>query len=58
MRVFLRFWEIVTRLAGEGDYARYCDHLRARHPGKEVPTEKEFYLSRIREKYMRVSRCC
>jgi uncharacterized short protein YbdD (DUF466 family) len=47
------------RLAtGEGDYIRYCSHLRAHHPDRVLPTEVEFYLSRLRDKYTRPSRCC
>jgi uncharacterized short protein YbdD (DUF466 family) len=58
MKRLLRLWKVLTWAAGEGDYARYCDYLRARHPGHKTPTEKEFYLSRLRERYSRPHRCC
>jgi hypothetical protein len=41
---------------GEGDYERYCEHMRTRHPGVRVPTQKEFYLSRLNERYSHPSR--
>lgn len=54
--------QIVTRftreVAGEAAYERYCRHLREHHPERAVPSEKEFYLARLKEKYSRPSRCC
>jgi uncharacterized short protein YbdD (DUF466 family) len=44
--------------AGERAYERYCAHVRAHHPERRVPSEKEFYLARLKEKYTRPSRCC
>jgi uncharacterized short protein YbdD (DUF466 family) len=58
MRKLLWWWKILERVMGEGDYTRYCEHLRARHPNQKAPTEKEFYLSRLNEKYSRPNRCC
>jgi len=55
LRSICRFFDAVV---GKGDYARYCEHLRARHPGVPLPSEKEFYLSRLKERYSRPSRCC
>ena len=43
---------------GEGDYARYCEHMRARHPGAPVASQREFHRLRMEEKYSRPSRCC
>ena len=51
-------WRLLRRLAGEGDYERYCAHLRTHHPEKRLPTAKEFYLQRINDRYARPSRCC
>jgi uncharacterized short protein YbdD (DUF466 family) len=53
-----RIWRGLKQLTGEGDYARYCEHLRSRHPEGKIPTEREFYLDRLNEKYTRPSRCC
>jgi uncharacterized short protein YbdD (DUF466 family) len=58
MRIVLRWWKILGQIMGEGDYARYCEHLRFRHPEVRIPTETEFYLARLEEKYSRLNRCC
>ena len=54
MRRIGRLWRWLRRLAGEDDYARYCAHLRARHPGKQLPTAKEFYLEQVNNRYARI----
>lgn len=33
-------------LMGDHDYAKYVAHLRAHHPDREVPSEKEFWRAR------------
>jgi uncharacterized short protein YbdD (DUF466 family) len=48
----------IREASGEAGYERYCRHLRVHHPGRRIPNEKEFYLSRLEEKYSRPSRCC
>ena len=58
MRALKVFWEMLAELAGENDYPRYCAHLRAHHPEKQLPSAREFYLMRLEEKYRRPSRCC
>jgi uncharacterized short protein YbdD (DUF466 family) len=58
MGVLRDIWVKIQDWAGENDYARYCEHLRRRHPGREVPSAKEFYLSRLQDRYSRPSRCC
>jgi len=58
MKILMRWWKALGQVMGEGDYARYCEHMRTRHPGVRVPTQKEFYLSRLNERYSRPSRCC
>jgi uncharacterized short protein YbdD (DUF466 family) len=58
MRLLRILWKILAQASGEGAYGRYCDHLRTHHPDLRVPTEREFYLSRLNEKYSRPSRCC
>jgi uncharacterized short protein YbdD (DUF466 family) len=54
----VKFWHVLREASGEGDYARYCAHLRAHHPDHPLPSEKQFYLERLKQKYARVSRCC
>jgi len=44
--------------SGESAYERYCEHLRRHHPDHPIPSEKDFYLERLRQKYSRPSRCC
>ncbi len=58
MKWLLRLYQALGQVLGEGDYARYCEHVRTRHPDARLPTEKEFYLSRLRERYSRPTRCC
>ena len=58
MATFRRLWRFLREASGEGDYARYCAHLRAHHPDRPLPSEKQFYLERLKHKYARVSRCC
>ncbi len=58
MKILVRWWRYLGQLVGEGEYSRYCEHLRAKHPEEELPTESEFYLARLADKYARISRCC
>ena len=50
--------KVLAELTGEADYGRYCAHLRARHPEMGLPSETEFFLGRLEEKYSRPTRCC
>jgi uncharacterized short protein YbdD (DUF466 family) len=44
---------------GIPDYEGYLAHMAARHPGKPVPTRREFFAQAIDRKYsMRGPRCC
>nr|WP_290178949.1 YbdD/YjiX family protein [Corynebacterium aquatimens] len=36
----------VKELMGDNDYAKYCDHFRAHHPGEEPLSEREFWKAR------------
>lgn len=58
MKTLKRCWRILAQVMGEGDYDRYCAHLRARHPERPLPTASEFYRTRMEEKYRRPNRCC
>ena len=53
-----RLWSLVLELTGDSDYARYCRSMRVREPDRPLPTEREFYLARLDEKYARPNRCC
>ena len=48
-------WRYLREVSGESDYARYC--IRARRLGLERMTPEAFYLSQLRRKYSRPSRC-
>ncbi|HYK92375.1 MAG TPA: YbdD/YjiX family protein [Acidobacteriota bacterium] len=58
MRRLLSLWRCLEWVLEGADYRRFCEHLRSRHPGEKVPTEREFYLFRQEAKYSRPSRCC
>ncbi len=49
----------LRRLVGMPDYQRYVAHLRARHPERPVPSEREYYEEFVRARYGEgPSRCC
>lgn len=58
MNLLRRWWNVLGQVMGEGEYARYCAHLRFKHPEKRIPSADEFYISRLNEKYSRPNRCC
>jgi uncharacterized short protein YbdD (DUF466 family) len=58
MKYLRAVWKILAELSGDAEYSRYCAHVRAHHPGTAVPSEREFFLKRLEEKYTRPSRCC
>jgi uncharacterized short protein YbdD (DUF466 family) len=58
MRRLVKWWRMLGQIMGEGEYARYCEHIRSKHPDRTVPTPEEFYVSRLNEKYSRPNRCC
>ncbi len=58
MKLLRKIGSFLKDVTGESDYARYCAHLRERHPERPVPSQKEFYLTRVNESYSRPNRCC
>jgi uncharacterized short protein YbdD (DUF466 family) len=58
MKYLKKCWRFLAQVMGEGEYGRYCAHLRAHHPERPIPTASEFYLSRMEERYARPDRCC
>jgi uncharacterized short protein YbdD (DUF466 family) len=49
----------LRRVLGMPDYQRYLGHLRACHPDRPVPTEREFYDDYVRTRYGDgPTRCC
>ena len=50
---------VIRRIAGMPDYQAYVEHLRCRHPGQALPTEREFYEAYLRSRYGDApTRCC
>jgi len=49
----------LRRVLGMPDYRAYLAHLRAAHPERPVPTEREFYEEYVRARYADgPTRCC
>jgi uncharacterized short protein YbdD (DUF466 family) len=47
------------RICGMPDYGAYVAHLRAHHPEREVPSEREFYQEYVQARYGDgPTRCC
>ncbi len=56
-RIF--FWlRILRQILGEGEYERYCNHMRRKHPGVVPADAREFYAASLQDKYSRPQRCC
>ena len=54
-----RLLPALRRLFGMPDYAAYCEHLRAHHPDRSLPTEREFFDQFVRARYGDgPTRCC
>ncbi|MEU1546828.1 YbdD/YjiX family protein [Nocardia sp. NPDC005745] len=51
-------WWFDSILGGQ-DYQRYVEHLRRRHPGCAIPTEREYWRQRHAEADRNpANRCC
>jgi uncharacterized short protein YbdD (DUF466 family) len=49
----------LRRVAGMPDYAAHLEHLRRCHPGRPVPTEREFFEQYVAARYGDgPTRCC
>ena len=58
MQFLIKVWNMLGQVMGEGEYLRYCEHMQARHPELQLMTAREFYVSRLNEKYSRPNKCC
>ncbi|MBP1602141.1 MAG: putative Selenoprotein [Acidobacteria bacterium] len=58
MKIVLYCLNILRQVLGEGEYERYCTHMRKKHPGVVPADPREFYATRLEEKYSRPQRCC
>lgn len=49
----------LRRVAGMPDYAAHVEHLRRYHPGRPVPTEREYFEQYVTARYGDgPTRCC
>ena len=49
----------MRRVAGMPDYAAHLEHLRRRHPGRPLPTEREYFEQYVAARYGDgPTRCC
>ncbi|HQW66267.1 MAG TPA: YbdD/YjiX family protein [Gemmatimonadales bacterium] len=49
----------IRRILGMPDYAAYCAHVRASHPGVPLPTEREYFDDYLKSRYEGgPTRCC
>jgi uncharacterized short protein YbdD (DUF466 family) len=54
-----RLYSTVLAVFGMPDYAAHCRHLREQHPGRPLPTEREFFDEFVRARYGDgPTRCC
>lgn len=54
-----KFLSVLRRIAGMPDYAAHLEHLRRFHPGRPIPTQREFYEEFVRSRYQDgPTRCC
>jgi len=57
--MFQRLMSSIRRLMGMPDYPGYVEHVRACHPERAVPSEREYYEQYLERRYGNgVSRCC
>lgn len=49
----------LRRIAGMPDYAAYVEHFHHSHPGRPIPTERQFFDEFLRARYSDgPTRCC
>ena len=49
----------VRRIVGMPDYQAYLAHLRAAHPGRPLPTERQYFDEYLKGRYESgPTRCC
>ena len=51
--------EVTRRVAGMPDYERFVAHLRAEHPGCQIPSRQSYFADYVKGRYDRPgTRCC
>jgi uncharacterized short protein YbdD (DUF466 family) len=57
--VLRKILSAVRRLMGMPDYSEFVQHVRACHPERAVPSEREYYERYLERRYGNgASRCC
>jgi uncharacterized short protein YbdD (DUF466 family) len=57
--VLERLASLLRAISGMPDYQAYIEHLRRSHPGKGIPSEREYYAEYLRMRYEDgPTRCC
>lgn len=56
---FSRLRSVVLRITGMPDYQAYLAHLRAAHPGRPLPSERQYFEEYLKNRYEGgPTRCC
>jgi len=58
MQRVLYWLRILRQILGDGEYERYREHMRDKHPGVVPADPRDFYVARLKDKYSRPQRCC
>lgn len=59
IKVLRAVWWWLGELVGEREYEKYVAHMRARHPERAIPTEREYFRQRYAERDANPgARCC
>jgi uncharacterized short protein YbdD (DUF466 family) len=57
--VWTRILSVLKSLTGMPDYQAHLEHLRRCHPGRSLPSEREFFDEFVRTRYGDgPTRCC
>ena len=53
------FLSFLRHIAGMPDYAAYTEHIRRCHPGRPIPTKRQFFEEFVQARYGDgPTRCC
>lgn len=59
MRIIKAIWWWLGEIVGEREYEKYVAHLKAHHPDRDIPSEREYFRQRYAEKSANPgARCC
>ena len=56
--VLRRAWTTLRTISGDDAYEKYCEHLRAHHPGQSPLDRRAFYVQYQTKKWGGINRCC